>query len=178
MEAHKVVPDVIDEAPPKAVSVVYENGAKVNFGNELTPTEVKSKPSVKWEAQQNVYHAIVMVDPDAPSREDPKLGPVNHWLVVNIVGNDVSTGDEIAAYVSSGPPEGSGLHRYVFLVYQQPKKLEVDEPRSSATSVKSRFRFNLQKFAEKYGLGKAIAGNFYQAQWDPFVDELMQSLTD
>jgi phosphatidylethanolamine-binding protein (PEBP) family uncharacterized protein len=27
------------------------------------------------------------------------------------------------------PPEGTGLHRYVFLIYKQNGKLEFDEPR-------------------------------------------------
>ena len=35
--------------------------------------------------------------------------------MVNIPGNDVAKGEEVATYIGSGPPEGTGLHRYIFL---------------------------------------------------------------
>ena len=60
-------------------------------------------------------------DPDAPSRQDPKWGEWRHWLVVNIPaadfagGNILSSGEEVAEYIGSGPPEKTGLHRYIFL---------------------------------------------------------------
>ena len=63
----------------------------------------------------------VCEDPDAPSREDPKWGEWRHWLVVNIpsagmAGGDIaSSGDEVVKYIGAGPPEKTGLHRYIFL---------------------------------------------------------------
>lgn len=54
-------------------------------------------------------------DPDAPSRSDPKWREWRHWVVVNIPGSEVAKGEEVAAYIGAGPPEGTGLHRYVFL---------------------------------------------------------------
>lgn len=33
------------------------------------------------------------LDPDAPSRAEPTLGEVHHWLVTNIPGNDISKGE-------------------------------------------------------------------------------------
>ena len=59
--------------------------------------------------------ADYLLDPDAPSRADPKFREWRHWLVVNIPGSDVAKGEEVAAYIGSGPPEGTGLHRYVYL---------------------------------------------------------------
>ncbi len=54
-------------------------------------------------------------DPDAPSREDPKFGEWRHWLVVNIPGNNIASGEVQAEYVGAGPPKGTGLHRYIIL---------------------------------------------------------------
>ena len=34
---------------------------------------------------------------------------------MNIPGCDVAKGDEVAVYVGAGPPEKTGLHRYIFL---------------------------------------------------------------
>ena len=55
------------------------------------------------------------VDPDAPSRKEPKYREWRHWVVVNIPGGDVSKGEVCAEYVGAGPPKGTGLHRYVIL---------------------------------------------------------------
>ncbi|XP_063388484.1 phosphatidylethanolamine-binding protein homolog F40A3.3-like isoform X2 [Cydia fagiglandana] len=100
----------------------------------------------------------------------------HHWLVGNVPGNNVAAGETLSAYVGSGPPQGTGLHRYVFLVYQQPGKLSFDEPRLPNTSGDNRGGFSIHKFATKYGLGAPIAGNFYQAEWDDYVPILYKQL--
>lgn len=76
----------------------------------------------------------------------------------------------------SGPPEGTGLHRYVFLVYKQNGKINFDEPRLPNTSGENRGGFSIAKFANKYNLGTPVAGNFYQAKWDDYVPELYKQL--
>lgn len=92
---------------------------------------------------------------------------INHWLVINIKGNDISTGETITSYRGSGPPKGSGLHRYIFIVFEQSDKISVSEENLES----ERRNFSIRRFAEKYGLGKAYAGNFYKAQWDSSVPE-------
>ena len=100
----------------------------------------------------------------------------HHWLVGNIPGQDVSKGETLSAYVGSGPPQGTGLHRYVFLVYKQNGKITFDEPRLPNTSGENRGGFSISKFAKKYNLGNPVAGNFYQAQWDDYVPILYKQL--
>lgn len=48
------------------------------------------------------------LDPDAPSRKDPKFREWHHWLVGNIPGFNVSQGEVLSEYVGSGPPKDSG----------------------------------------------------------------------
>lgn len=72
---------------------------------------------------------MLSIDPDAPSRAEPQFREWHHWLVGNILGGNISSGEVLSAYVGSGPPPDTGLHRYVFLVYKQPGKLSFDEPR-------------------------------------------------
>jgi phosphatidylethanolamine-binding protein (PEBP) family uncharacterized protein len=43
-----------------------------------------------------------MTDPDAPSRENPEYREWHHFLVGNIKGNDISTGEVLSQYVGSG----------------------------------------------------------------------------
>lgn len=74
---------------------------------------------VKWTPIKDAYYSLILSDPDAPSRVNPTLREVRHWLVVNIPGKNIAKGDTLAPFLASGPPEGTGLHRYIFLVYQQ-----------------------------------------------------------
>lgn len=71
---------------------------------------------------------------------------------------------------------GTGLHRYVLLVFEQPKKLTFDEQRLPNTSGDGRGKFSTRKFVAKYNLGVPIAGNLYQAEWDEYVPKLYDQL--
>lgn len=109
------------------IKVTYPTGITVNLGNALSPTEVKFEPKLQWEAKTNIYYTLVMVDPDSPSRRDPKFREWNHWLVGNIPGNSIDLGDVLVDYIGSGPPKETGLHRYVFIVFKQTEKISFDE---------------------------------------------------
>ncbi|CAH1641272.1 unnamed protein product [Spodoptera littoralis] len=175
-ESHMVVPDVVSKAPEAIVSVKYPSGVEVDEGNVLTPTLVKDIPTVSWEASSDQFYTLAMTDPDAPSRQDPKFREWHHWLVGNVPGNNVAAGETLSQYVGSGPPKGTGLHRYVFLVYKQPGKLEFDEPRLTNKSGDNRGKFSIANFAKKYNLGDPIAGNLYQAEYDDYVPILYEQL--
>lgn len=171
------MPDIIDEAPAKSVEVKYKKSNKeAKLGNELTPKDVRETPEVTFEADHDAFYTLIMTDPDAPSRKNPIRREFHHWLVGNIPGNSVNKGNVLSAYVGSGPPKNTGLHRYVFLVYKQQGKIDFDEPILSKNDGKSRGNFSAKKFAEKYKLGNPIAGNFYQAQYDDSVPALHKQL--
>ncbi|KAK2712577.1 hypothetical protein QYM36_011309 [Artemia franciscana] len=126
---HHVVPDVINIAPPAVMKVDFDSGVNADQGNELTPTQVKNPPTVHWDADPNSFYTLCMTDPDAPSRKEPKFREWHHWLVVNIPGEDISKGEVLSEYVGAGPPQGTGLHRYVLLAFKQAEKISADEPR-------------------------------------------------
>lgn len=177
MEAHQVVPDVISVAPKALLTVKYPSGVEVSEGNILTPTQVKDLPKVQWQAKDNSYYTVCMTDPDAPSRKEPTYREWHHWLVGNVPGNKISEGETLSEYVGSGPPPDTGLHRYVFLIYEQPDgKIKFDEPRLTNRSGENRGGFSIRKFAEKYKLGDPIAGNLYQAEYDDYVPILYKQL--
>jgi len=178
MNTHHVVPDVIDVAPTNSINVEYDSGVSAAEGNELTPTQVQNQPiKVEWPVEEGALYTLCLTDPDAPSRAEPTFREWHHWLVVNIPGTNISQGEVLSAYVGSGPPQGTGLHRYIFLAYKQPGKLSCDEPRLTNTSGDHRGKFAIRKFAEKYNLGQPIAGNLYQAQWDEYVPKLYEQLS-
>lgn len=176
MKRHGVVPDVIDKPPAQICKVSYPTGIKVQMGNELTPRQVKDIPHVKWEADDSSFYTLCLTDPDIPSRDKPDLREWHHWLVGNIPGTNINQGETLTEYVGSGPPKGTGLHRYIFLIYKQKSKLKFDEQRLFNNSADNRANFSTKKFADKYEMGDPIAGNFYQAEWDDYVPILYKQL--
>lgn len=92
-------------------------------------------------------------------------------------GNDISSGTVLSDYVGSGPPSGTGLHRYVWLVYEQEQPLSCDEPILSNKSGDNRGKFKVETFRKKYNLGAPAAGTCYQAKWDDYVPKLYEQLS-
>lgn len=174
---HCIVPDVIKIPPSELLTVKYPSGATIQTGKELTPTQVKDKPEVKWAAKTEEYYTLAMVDPDAPSRESPKFREWHHWLVGNIFGSDINKGEVLSDYIGSGPPKGTGLHRYVFLVYKQPGKCDFTKVQKLPNnSGDKRGKFSISKFADQFKFGPPVAGNFYVAQYDDYVPKLYAKL--
>ncbi|KAM7187255.1 lipid binding protein [Rhypophila sp. PSN 637] len=94
-----------------------------------------------WTTDSNSHHHAVpkanyvfaLTDPDAPSRDDPKWSEFCHWIALwpyekdssnqagcledeagSVKGLDL---DEIMEYKPPSPPEDTGKHRYVLLVF-------------------------------------------------------------
>ena len=106
---------------------------------------------------------LAVTDPDAPTRSVRFLKSFLHWLVVNIPGGDVSKGETQVRYKGPMTPPLTGLHRYIFLLYEQQDKLE--ECEAPTDSMPGRVRFNHRKFAKKHKLSEPIAANFFQARY-------------
>lgn len=135
---------LLSDKKTKHFKIVYPSGANVDLGNELTPTHVKDKPRVVWSAVDGDLYALLMTDPDAPSRDDPKFREFRHWAVINIPGSNVASGREVFEYIGSGPPMGTGLHRYIFLLYKQNGPIVYDD-----SVVTNRYGTRFSHFASK-----------------------------
>ncbi|KAL1284452.1 Phosphatidylethanolamine-binding protein [Trichinella pseudospiralis] len=152
-EEHKVIPDVVDQAPTQFLEVKYKSGVQADLGNVLTPTQVKEPPSLNWVTTPGALYTIVLTDPDAPSRQNPKFREWHHWLVANIPGCEINKGEK------------SNL-------------TDKEHGHLTNRSGNNRGGFNIRKFAAKHDLGAPIAGNFYQAEWDDYVPILYEQLDD
>ncbi|KAH8311407.1 hypothetical protein KR044_006165, partial [Drosophila immigrans] len=172
MDTSGIIPDIIDEKPKAKAAVSFPSGVQVDLGKELTPTQVKDQPTISWDAEAGALYTLLMVDPDAPSRTDPKLREVLHWAVINIPGNKVADGQVLAEYVGAGPADGSGLHRYVFLIFKQGDKITSDKFISKTTR-EGRLNVKIRDYVSKYNFGAPVAGNFFQAQYDDYVPTLL-----
>ena len=70
----------------------------------------------------------------------------------------------------------AGLHRYLWLVYEQSGPLSCTEPALTNRCGDNRGKFRLQSFRQKYGLAAPVAGSCYQAAWDDYVPKLYEQL--
>jgi len=94
------------------MDIIYNNNINV-VGQFLKTEETQNKPIVILKGlDTNKNYALIMIDPDAVG------GNHIHWLVTNIKGNIFETGDEILEYFGPHPPANSGIHNYIFLLYE------------------------------------------------------------
>ncbi|CAJ0951799.1 unnamed protein product, partial [Mesorhabditis belari] len=166
-----IVPDVISSPPQSVLQVTYNNGLTVNFGNELSRQQMMNRPSVSWNADPNSLYTLIFTDPDAPSRANPTSREFKHWVVVNIPGNNVTQGQEVAGYRPAGPGQGSGLHRYVFLIYKQNRKIDAGF-NTPSKSTDARPGFNTNGFAQQKQL-TLVAGNYFMCQYHQGDENLL-----
>ncbi|KAK5965595.1 hypothetical protein GCK32_004420, partial [Trichostrongylus colubriformis] len=106
--------------------VVFDNSHEVRSGNKIDSTTAFSKPSLSWNADPKALHTVIMIDVDAPSKNDPHLSDFVHWLAVNIHGQSVSNAYELLSYRGPRPPAGKGEHRYYLLVFKQQSRISKD----------------------------------------------------
>lgn len=90
----QLIPDVVPPSasfsPSVLFSVVWPNGKAALLGNELTRGETLDEPDIVFtpmgtpksgEGGSETSYTLVMCDPDAPSRADPKYKEFRHWVV-------------------------------------------------------------------------------------------------
>ncbi|XP_064482532.1 protein D1-like [Ornithodoros turicata] len=153
-----VIPDVVDEAPGRTLVVKYDD-TEVLIGRRLDLKTTANAPGIELEPDKALY-TLVMVDPDAPSRKNPTRKHWLHWLVVNIPAKGgVSAGDTITPYNGPSPPSGTGLHRYVFLLYAQTSPVE----RENLKIPSGRGNFKLATVKSTPGVSHLTATNFFTA---------------
>ncbi|KAK9890520.1 hypothetical protein WA026_010596 [Henosepilachna vigintioctopunctata] len=175
MEKRNLVPEIIDSLPKKTLNVKFQ-GRFLCPGDILKPRNVKMMPELEWKDDDSALYTICMLDPDAPSKADQRFREFLHWLVVNAPMNNVKKGTTIAEYVGAAPPKGTGLHRYIILVYKQKEKLRCDEKKITSKTTSGRAMFSNKAFARKYDLGLLIAGNLFLSEWDEYVPKLYRQL--
>merc|ERR1712212_901033 len=181
-----LVKDLKILAPEKQLEVSYPGLFPLAPGDSLAESEAKKIPSIRLEeASKEQLFTVAMVDPDAPSRKNPRAAQWLHWILTNVQGlllslgtggspeiRDYSTndgmkmllgsgpstvGDEVMSYAGPAPPKGSGPHRYVLLAWKQQQNVSMKSPHNRA-------RGDILKIAKDLNLGQPVAGNFFFAE--------------
>ncbi|XP_064459466.1 protein D3-like [Ornithodoros turicata] len=162
-----IVPDVIQRTPQAMLTFSFIK-KDVTLGAAVTPEESFESPiDVRFPHTAGSYYTLLMLGPDVPSRSDPSLRSVLHWLVVNIkVGKafdsdpvDYNTGTILMYYHGPQPTNGTGLHRVVVVAYKQDKMIYDAE--KLIVPFNERYGFALSKFAAEQELGEPVALNYF-----------------
>ena len=182
-KSDEIIPDVVDTEPLAVLKLAYDEIILSKMGQTLTPTQVQKVPNkfgFKGSHNHGLY-TIILTDPDARDRHKHEFREWVHFVKMNASGSDLAgTGDEIVQYVGSGPPKGSGIHRYVWLVYEQEHgKINVKASNTGQEKLISaggkgegRTKWKAMRFAAHNKLGPLVAGTYYNAKYDAFVPKL------
>lgn len=183
-----IIPDVLPEDfyPSMLFSVIWPNGKEAVLGNELTREDTLDEPSINFspmnvppeqaysEGEGELTYTVVMLDPDAPGRADPKFKCFRHWVITGLRSPPQTRlqSDKLLAaqskpattpYRPPGPPPGTGEHRYTLLLFQEPPSAPLEIPQGATeygAALEERLRWNAIDFGQKYGL-KLVGANFF-----------------
>ena len=135
------------------MKVLYNN-SEIKNGVFMTPIEPHGEPKIEYDPKPNTLYTLIMHDPDAP------VGNLLHWIVVNIDGNSINNGDTLLEYKGPAPPKGSGSHRYMFLLLEQPEKItsKLDERVMPMDNLYKKLNTKLQTTASVYFTSKNSDG--------------------
>ncbi|XP_072153959.1 protein D3 isoform X2 [Bemisia tabaci] len=162
---HKIIPDVITEAPEDEIELAYNEYDYVHYGTYLTVDQIKEKPTLlRWRFLPNLLYTLLLISPDHPTRENPDEKEWQYWIVSNIHGGDLKLSRTLTEY--SPPTEilGKEPHRMIFMVFLQsaPRAVNFNEPYIKKETIsKERAHFNTREFAKKHNFTKLVALNFF-----------------
>ena len=87
------------------------------IGNIIKPKEAEKAPSVSFDSHPDSLWTLVLTNPDGHFTDE--TCETVHWMVGNIKGNDLNTGEVLCEYLQPYPPFGVGYQRLVFILYKQ-----------------------------------------------------------
>uniref|UniRef100_UPI003AAD74A1 large ribosomal subunit protein mL38 isoform X2 n=1 Tax=Centroberyx gerrardi TaxID=166262 RepID=UPI003AAD74A1 len=160
------------------VSYGQDNSGQVHYGNRLTPTEAASGPQVSFEAEEGSLWTLLLTCPDEHLLDSE--GEYVHWLVGNIPGGAVQSGDELCHYLAPFPAKGTGFHRYIYVLFKQdgPIDFQGDVRQSPCHSLVDR-TFKTVDFYRKHQDNMTPVGlAFFQCQWDESVTNTFHNTLD
>ncbi|KAM6106804.1 phosphatidylethanolamine-binding protein 4 [Pterocles gutturalis] len=124
-------------------------------------------PRVRYpQAQKSKKYVLVLVDPDAPNRANPKNRYWRHWLVTDIPGAELRTGDikghVLTDYSRPTPPPRSGYHRYQLRLYEQPAHEAIALSPDEKVSLGA---WAMESFVEQFRLGSPVASTQFLTKY-------------
>ncbi|KAJ2976235.1 hypothetical protein NQ176_g5070 [Zarea fungicola] len=148
------------------------NNTEISPGDFVKKGDARTTPVISFDTANAAQKYIVLcLDPDAPHPSASfLLSPILHWLQGNLQipsdGSKVFLAMEavMAGYRPPNPPGFSPPHRYVFLLYEQPDTLNLQQhiPKDGEQlGLWPRLKYDHDQLVQKMGLGEPVAANYF-----------------
>eukprot|EP01037_Dinobryon_pediforme_P020117 gene20117-20664_t len=99
----------------------------------------------------------------------------DYTIALTSLNPKVLLSGEIVTYEPPAPPIRSGPHRFFFLVFRQPSRIEDDDLQLFAEDFVKRARFPYVEFAQTMSFGSPVGINGFYAAWEPDYCESMHA---
>ncbi|KAL4902101.1 hypothetical protein BDW74DRAFT_181264 [Aspergillus multicolor] len=149
---------------PTAFTPTTELGIKfgekaVELGNLFRVSEVRSAPTVSFDKEADVLeghlYTLLLIDPDAPTPDDPKFAYWRHWVVSGLTASEGLSAESartLTEYLGPGPKDDSRPHRYLFLLFREPEGLTLSKEDVGGEEFVQRRSFGATGWVESHGL--------------------------
>lgn len=174
-----IISDVLDDFEPAySLSATYpESHESVHLGNDIPVSSVSSRPIFELSAMPvqgltpastNKTFTLILTDPDAKSRDNPKWSEMCHWIMTNLTAPVtldiiVSKKGELMEYLPPAPPPKTGKHRYVFVLLEGRQGQDLSPPKDRKHWGYEKPRHGVRDWAKENAL-KVVGANFFYAQ--------------
>ncbi len=179
LKSSSVIPDVLDDFEPShSLSVTYpKSHESVHLGNDIPVASVSSRPGFKFHsmsvegdtpASSNKTFTLILTDPDAKSRNNPKWSEMCHWILTNLTApatSEVKASEkgQLIKYLPPTPPPKTGKHRYVFVLLEGQERQVLSPPKERKHWGTGKVRHGVRDWAKENGLN-IIGANFFYAE--------------
>ncbi|KAK4032698.1 PEBP-like protein [Parachaetomium inaequale] len=133
------------------------NGALVRVSQVQTTPAISI--SLSSSSDTTSSFTLMLIDPDAPTPDDPKFGYWRHWVVTGIPAQAgaeersvVDAGRTLTQYLAPGPKDESGPHQYLFLLFAEPDGLSLEKEDVGGEEFVERRSFRAEEFVQRHGL--------------------------
>lgn len=162
-------------------SVSYPDGG-FSPGDELPAPQTQVAPSAVGytsdAAHASQKYTLIVCDPDAPDRTGHAFREFVHYVASDISAASLARGGAVEGttvldYVGVGAPCNSGLHRYAWLLFEQP---ESSTPGALAGAFEGRGGKKVCVSAKEVGLGPVVAATWYESRWCEAMDAVHEAM--
>ncbi|KAB5530279.1 phosphatidylethanolamine-binding protein [Coniochaeta sp. 2T2.1] len=149
-----------DFKPTVNLEISYA-GQPVEQGTDFTATEANVAPAIAFAPEgddigSRASYTLILVDCDVSASGE---GFFRHWVLPGLTPLSSSSEHIVAQtkwaltpYLAPTPDEGSKPHRYLFLLYREPRNLDLSKNDLDGDELEQRRQFKPSVFAEKHGL--------------------------
>ncbi|KAI9740534.1 MAG: hypothetical protein M1834_005115 [Cirrosporium novae-zelandiae] len=188
LRAARIIPDVLPTSfvPSHSVVLTYPQWHNdVDLGRRLHPKHLQEPPAfviIPFNSANDTVdkiYTLILTDPDAPSRSNPKWSEICHWIATNItvaglpefqdgdmriLGVDLEpTIGQLIDYMPPSPPPNTGFHRYVFVLLEGSIDQVLKAPQERKHWGYGKKRHGVRDWAKDNEL-KPVGANFFYAR--------------